>query len=308
MRRDGKNATNPAPRRRRIFPSPGNQNWGRVTTEVWNRLFEDEIFGRAAQLAYYWLFSLFPLLIFLTALLAFLPIRDELSQWIGMLSRVLPPDAFTLLNDAFQQIAKHPRSDLLSFGILATIWAASTGMEAIITSLNIAFDAPLTRPWWKERSLAIALTLGLAAFIIAALAMIFFGGHIGQQLSAAFDFSRTFELVWAVAQWPIAIILVFLGIDLVYYFAPNLRRGELGRRWEMFSPGAIFAVVFWLLISLGFRLYVSQFNAFNATYGALGGVMALMLWLYLTGLAILVGGEINSVLRTAPSSCRDAEN
>lgn len=302
MRRAGKNASNTPPRRRRIFPSPRNRNWRQVTSAVWNRLFEDEIFGRAAQLAYYWLFSLFPLLIFLTALLAFLPIRHRLDQRIGMLSKVLPPEAFTLLNDAFQRITLHPRHDLLSFGILITIWAASTGMEAIITSLNTAFDAPETRPWWKERALAIALTLGLAAFIIAALALIFFGEHIGEELATSFGFSRTFEVVWVVAQWPIVIILVFLGIDLVYYFAPNLRRGEQGRRWEMFTPGAIFAVAFWLLISLGLRFYLSQFSAFNATYGALGGVMALMLWLYLTGLAILVGGEINSVMRTSPSS------
>jgi membrane protein len=302
MRRASKNASNTQPRRRRIFPSPRNLNWRQVTSAVWNRLFEDEIFGRSAQLAYYWLFSLFPLLIFLTALLAFLPIQHRLDQWIGMLSNVLPPEAFTLLNDTFQRIARHPRRDLLSFGILTTIWAASTGMEAIITSLNTAFDAPETRPWWKERSLAIALTLGLAAFIITALALIFFGEHIGEELASSFGFSRTFETVWAVAQWPIVIILVFLGIDLVYYFAPNLRRGEQGRRWEMFTPGAIFAVAFWLLISLGLRFYLSQFSAFNATYGALGGVMALMLWLYLTGLAILVGGEINSVMRTAPSS------
>jgi membrane protein len=301
MRRAGKNASDTAPRRRRIFPSPRNLTWRQVISAVWNRLFEDEIFGRSAQLAYYWLFSLFPLLIFLTALLAFLPIQHRLDQWIDMLGKVLPPEAFTLLNDTFQRIARHPRRDLLSFGILTTIWAASTGMEAIITSLNTAFDAPETRPWWKERSLAIALTLGLAAFIITALALIFFGEHIGEELATSFGFSRTFETVWAVAQWPIVIILVFLGIDLVYYFAPNLRRGEQGRRWEMFTPGAIFAVAFWLLISLGLRLYVSQFSAFNATYGALGGVMALMLWLYLTGLAILVGGEINSVLRSSPS-------
>lgn len=302
MRRAGKKSSDTQPLgargRRRIFPSPRNLTWRQVTTAVWDKLFEDEIFGRSAQLAYYWLFALFPLLIFLTALLAFLPIQHRLDQWIGMLSQVLPPEAFTLLSDTFQRITRHPRHDLLSFGILITIWAASTGMEAIITSLNTAFDAPETRPWWKERSLAIALTLGLAAFIIAALALIFFGEHIGEELAIAFGFSRTFETIWAVAQWPIVIILVFFGIDLVYYFAPNPGRGEQGRRWEMFTPGAIFAVAFWLLISLGLRFYVSQFKAFNATYGALGGVMALMLWLYLTGLAILVGGEINSVMRT----------
>jgi membrane protein len=145
--------------------------------------------------------------------------------------------------------------------------------------------------------LAIALTLGLAAFIIAALALIFFGENISGQIAGKIPSCPTIKTVWAVAQWPIIIGLMLLGLELVYYFAPNLRRGEQGRRWELFSPGAIFAVAFWLLISFAFRFYVSQFPNFNATYGALGGVMALMLWLYLTGVAILVGGEINSVLR-----------
>ncbi|MCG3159685.1 MAG: hypothetical protein JMDDDDMK_00700 [Acidobacteria bacterium] len=268
-----------------------------ATITIWNKLFEDEVFGRSAQLAYYWLFSIFPMLIFLTTLLAFLPMRRNLDQWIGMLGAFLPSEAYTLLNNTFQQIARRQRGGLLSFSILVTIWSASSGMEAIITSLNRAYDAPLTRAWWKERLLAIALTLGLAAFIISALALIFFGGSISGQIAKYFGFSRAFRIVWAVAQWPIVISLALLGVELVYYFAPNIKRGKNGKRWEWFTPGAIFAVALWLLISFGFRFYVSRFGNFNATYGALGGVMVLMSWLYLTGVAILVGGEINSVLR-----------
>ncbi len=300
MRRANKNSGGAQPRPRRvhkIWPTPRNPAWRQLATEVWNRLFEDEVFGRAAQLAYYWLFSLFPLLIFLTALLAFLPMRQNLDHWVGLLSNVLPPEAYTLLNNTFQQITGHQRSGLLSFSILVTIWAASSGMEAIIISLNIAFDAPATRSWWKERLLAVALTLGLAAFIVAALALIFFGGNISGQIAKSFGLSRTFKTIWSIAQWPAVISLMLLGVESVYYFAPNVKRGRQGHRWEWLTPGAIFAVAFWLLISFGFRFYVSHFGNFNATYGALGGVMVLMLWLYLTGVAILVGGEINSVLR-----------
>jgi membrane protein len=270
---------------------------GGIAAKIWAKLFEDEVFGRAAQLAYYWFFSIFPLLIFLTTLLAFLPMRRNLDQWIGMLSNFLPAEGYTLLYNTFQQITGQQRGGLLSFSILITLWASSSGMEAIITSLNIAYDAPSTRAWWKERLLAVLLTLGLAAFIIAALALIFFGGNISGQIAKYFGLSRTFKTVWGVAQWPIVIGLALLGIELVYYFAPNVKKGRHGHRWEWFTPGAIFAVGFWLLISYGFRFYVSRFGNFNATYGALGGVMVLMLWLYLTGVAILVGGEINSVLR-----------
>ncbi len=265
--------------------------------KIWDKIFEDDVFGRAAQLAYYWLFSIFPLLIFLTTLLAFLPMRRNLDQWIGMLDKFLPPEAYTLLNNTFQQIARRQRSGLLSFSILVTLWSSSSGMEAIIASINRAYGAALARPWWKERLLAISLTLGLAAFIISALALIFFGGNISGQIARHFGLSQTFKTVWAVAQWPIVISLGMLGVELVYYFAPNIKRGEDGKRWEWFTPGAIFAVALWLLVSFGFRFYVSRFGNFNATYGALGGVMVLMLWLYLTGVAILVGGEINSVLK-----------
>jgi membrane protein len=271
--------------------------WRQVVARVWRKLFEDEVFGRAAQLAYYWLFSIFPLLIFLTTLLAFLPMRRNMEIWMGMLSNFLPAEAFTLLNNTFQQIVRRQRGGLLSFSVLLTLWSSSSGMEAIISSLNRAYDFAPARAWWRERLLAVALTLGLALFIASALALIFFGQHISWRIAKDFGYSQMFRTVWALAQWPIVISLGLLGIELVYYFAPNIKKEEIGWRWGRFTPGAIFAVSFWLLISFGFRLYVSRFGNFNATYGALGGVIVLMLWLYLTGVAILVGGEINSVLR-----------
>lgn len=276
--------------------------WRRAALKIWGKLFDDDVFGRAAQLAYYWLFSIFPLLIFLTTLLAFLPMRRNLDQWIGAFSAVLPPEAYTLLNNTFQQIASQQRGGLLSFSILLMLWASSSGMEAIIAAINKAYGAGPARIWWKERLLAIALTLGLAVFIISALALIFFGESIGAQIARYFGFSSTFETVWAVAQWPIVIALTLLGVELIYYFAPNIERGGNEKRWEWLSPGASFAVGLWLLISFGFRFYVTRFGHFDATYGALGGVMVLMLWLYLTGVAILVGGEINSVFRLASAT------
>jgi len=280
-----------------VSPSSSDLTWRRAVIIIWNKLSEDEVFGRAAQLAYYWIFSIFPLLIFLTSLLAFLPMRGNLNQWVRMLGKVLPSDAYSLLNNTFQQIVGQQRGDLLSFSILVTLWASSSGMEAIISALNRAYDSAPARPWIRQRLLAISLTLGLAAFIISALALIFFGENISGHLAEYFGFSDTFNTIWAVAQWPIIIGLVLLGVEVVYYFAPNVSRGSNGKRWELLSPGGIFAVALWLLISFGLRFYLSRFGNFNATYGALAGVMVLMLWLYLTGVAILVGGEINSVLK-----------
>jgi len=271
--------------------------WRQAAVKLWNKLFADNVFGRAAQLAYYWLFAIFPLLIFLTTMLAFLPMQQDLNEWVRAFGAVLPPEAYTLLNNTFQQTVSQQRGGLLSFSIFLLLWSSSSGMEAIIGALNRAYGAAPARAWWEERLLAVALTLGLAVFIISALALIFFGENIGSRMATYFGFSSTFETGWALAQWPIVVGLTLLGVELIYYFAPNVGGGVNGKRWEWFTPGAIFAVGLWLLISFGLRFYVSHFGHFDATYGAIGGVMVLMLWLYLTGVAILVGGEINSVFR-----------
>ncbi|HKC84997.1 MAG TPA: YihY/virulence factor BrkB family protein, partial [Blastocatellia bacterium] len=211
-------------------------SWRQAAVKIWNKLFDDNVFGRAAQLAYYWLFSIFPLLIFLTTLLAFLPMRRDLDQWVGTFAAVLPPEAYTLLNKTFQQIADQQRGRLLSFSILLILWSSSSGMEAIIGALNRANGAGAARAWWKQRLLAVALTLGLAVFIISALTLIFFGESIGARMATYFGFSRTFETVWALAQWPIVVGLTLLGVELIYYFAPNVRSSRKGKRWEWFAP------------------------------------------------------------------------
>lgn len=250
------------------------------------------MFGRAAQLAYYWLFSLFPLLIFLTALLAYLPIPRKLDYWLGALDNVLPVDAYKLVNSTFHEIVSQPRGSLLSFSIIIAIWTSSAGVEAIIGSINRAYRTSTPRSWWREKLLAIELTLGLAVFVLAALSLMFFGKSLGWSIAGYFDFGAGFNTAFGVAQWPLVSILILIAVDLIYYFAPNFRH-----KWRWFTPGAVFAVVCWLLISFGFRYYVSRFGNYNATYGALGGVMVLMLWFYLTGIAILIGGEINAITK-----------
>jgi membrane protein len=268
-----------------------------IVLRVWEKLFEDQVFGRAAQLAYYWFFSLFPLLIFLTTLLAFLPVAEDVNQWISALETVLPVEAYALVRETLDQIINRPRHGLLSFSILVVLWSSSSGMEAIMSALNTAFDVKSTRAWWKERLLAVVLTLGLAVFIIMALIMIFFGGTISLEIANTFGYGHYLHTLWQYARWPLIIVSLLLALELIYYFAPNIRRGKDGQRWEWFTPGTLFALTTWLLISFGMRFYLSRFSHYNATYGALGSVMVLMLWLYFTGVAILVGGEINSVMR-----------
>jgi membrane protein len=197
-----------------------------------------------------------------------------------------------LIHTTLNEITKARGGGKLSLGILAALWAASNGMGAISSTLNVAYAVKEDRPWWKVRLISIFLTIMVSLFIIVALAIVFFGGHLGDRLAAHFGFSAAFTLAWRILQWPIVLLFLMLTFDLIYYLAPNDRRPKR-RLW---TTGAITAVVLWLLVSFGFRLYLHFFNSYSVTYGSLGALIVLMLWFYFTGLAILIGGEVNSEL------------
>lgn len=269
---------------------------------LWEECFKDDVFGRAAQLAYYLLFSIFPMLLFLAALLAFLPIPGLMDSLLGYLSRVLPPEAYKMLSGTAVEVLQHQRPGLLSIGLAVTLWSSSSAMAALIGSLNVAYNVQEHRPWWKQRLLAIFLTIGLAVFTIMALALIFFGGSIGESIALVYGFGSAYHVFWNIAQWPLLIVFVLLGVDLVYYLAPNLPL-----RWRWITPGSVFALICWIAISYGLRFYLGRFSNYNATYGSIGGVMVMMLWLYLTGLVILIGGEINSTLEILVYGSRQAD-
>ena len=269
----------------------GPRGWAHVMHLIIENAQAYEIPGRAAQLAYYLLFSLFPTLLFITLLISILPMPSLLDDLLGYARRALPPEAYGIVQTTLQQASDNRPHGLLSISLFATIWAASSGMEAVITSLNVTYQVPKSRSWWQERLMAIALTLGLSSFILLALSIIFFGGSITNYIARTYGFGETFRSFWQLAQWPVAALFVLFGLDLIYYFAPNMKQ-----RWRWVTPGASVAVVLWLLISYGFRIYVTQYSRFNVTYGALGSFMVLMVWLYLSSATILLGGVINGVL------------
>ena len=265
--------------------------WRERAKRVWARISDDDIFGRAAQLSYYFLLALFPLLLFLVTLLGYFAeagseFRNKLLAYLGT---VMPSAAITLVHTTLDEISAARGGGKLSLGLLAALWAASNGMGAISETLNIAYDVKETRPWWKVRLVSVLLTIALAVLIICALAIILYGGTIGDAVAARYGFSNVFRIVWRILQWPIALIFVLATFNLIYNFAPNLRSSE--RKW--WTPGAMVGVAFWLLVSFGFRAYLHYFNTYSLTYGSLGALIVLMLWFYFTGLAILVGGEVN---------------
>lgn len=269
-------------------------NWKTFVQRLWTRINEHDIFGSAAQLSYYFLLALFPLLLFLMSLLGyFADAGSELrNKLITYLATVMPSSAITLVHTTIDEISQASGSGKLSLGILAALWAASNGMGAISDTLNDAYAVKEQRPWWKVRLVAVLLTITVSILIVVALAIVLFGGQIGQRLATHFGFSEIFTTVWKILQWPIALFFLLLTFDLIYSFAPDVRRRK--RKW--WTIGSVAAVVIWLLVSFGFRLYLHFFNSYSVTYGSLGALIVLMLWFYFTGLAILIGGEINSEL------------
>jgi membrane protein len=259
---------------------------------VYAETMDDDVLGRAAQLSYYFLLALFPALLFLTSLLGYFAGEDSQlrSSLFGYLSAVLPGDASKLVAETVNDVTQSSGGGKLSFGILATLWAASNGMGAISESLNAAYDLKETRAWWKVRLVAVGLTLALAFLIVSSLVLVLYGHDLADAVAGRFGLGEAFALTWKVVQWPIVLGFVLLAFALIYYFAPDARDQD----WKWITPGAIVGVALWLIISFAFKAYLSFFNSYSATYGSLGAVIILMLWFYFTGISILVGGEINS--------------
>jgi membrane protein len=272
-------------------------SWTAFLKRVWQQINEDDIWGRAAQLSYYFLLALFPLLLFLMTLFGyFASSSSELrTNLLTYLATVVPSSAVDLIRATLDEISTGKGGGKLSFGLLAALWAASNGMGAITQTLNIAYDVEETRSWWKVRLISIGLTIFLAVLIISALVLVLYGGRIVDVIAVKADLTDTFRIAWKVFQWPIVLGFLLVGFGTIYYFAPNLRE----REWRWITPGSVVAVMVWLLVSFAFRAYLHFFNSYSATYGSLGALIILMLWFYLTGIAILVGGEINSELDNA---------
>ena len=268
-----------------------------LAKRVWQQIGEDDVFGRAAQLSYYFLLALFPLLLFLLTLLGYFAnagsqLRSSLLDYLGT---VMPAAALDLVSKTIDEISSGAGGGKLSFGLLAALWAASNGMSAITDTLNVAYDVKETRPFWKERLVAIGLTILLALMIMLALTTILVGGRLATFVAGVGGFGNAFVVAWKVLQLLVVLVFVLITFGLIYYFAPNLRE----RKWYWVTPGSLTAVVLWLLVSFGFRIYLHFFNSYSITYGSLGALIILMLWFYFTGAAILIGGEVNAEIECA---------
>ena len=265
-----------------------------LARRVWNEISSDEVLDRGAALSYYFLFALFPALLFLTSLLGFLPLPGLWDRLMAYINQVLPGEAGTTLQKTIGEVLTQQRPGLLSLGAITALWAASGAMVSVMTALNVAYDLEEVRAWWKRRLTAIGLTIGFSFLLLVALVLLVFGGQIGGFVAEWMGLATVFKVVWNAVSILIAVIAVLAGIALVYYLAPA---GE--QRWQWVTPGSAVALVLWLAMSFALRAYVSYFGNYNATYGSIGGVILLMLWLYLTGVVLLLGAEVNAEIEHA---------
>jgi membrane protein len=262
----------------------------RLVQVVW----KGECTGQAAQLAYYLIFATFPFLLFLTTLLGYIPVPNLLETIMEYLGMFLPREALTLIQDNIRQLVTEQKGGLLSLGILMALWTASSAVVAMMEALNRAYGVEERRPYWKVRGLAILLTVGISIFIAVSVILLIFGPQIGGWVAALVGLGEAFKAAWDILRWPVIVCLLILAMAVIYHFAPDVEQ-----EWQWITPGSVFAVFMTLAASLGFSFYVKNFASYNKTYGSIGAVIVLLTWLYVSGLVILVGGELNAEIEHA---------
>jgi membrane protein len=243
----------------------------------------------AAGLSYYFILSLFPLLISFAAALALVPLPHLFDQILILMAKFVPADSMGLVRGVLRDVVVRHGGGLLSVGILLTIWAASGGVAALIDAINVAYDLPDKRSFIHRRALAIGLMFGVGALAISALALMVVGPGFGTWLARKVGLGAVFVAMWPYLRWVLSIVCAILSIELIYVFAPSSRRP-----FGSTLPGAVMALITWLVLSSALGVYLRQFSHLNKTYGTLAAAIALLLWLYWTAFAILVGAQFNA--------------
>lgn len=251
---------------------------------------DDNVVDAAAMLAYYFFFALFPMLIFLMSMLGVVGGQGIGNTVIDQITRMMPASASTIVHETMKQALHASNGAKLSFGILVTFWSASAGMTGLMAGLNTVFEVRESRSFVKSRSIALGLTVANSIIVIVGIILLLYGGNIADHFLAG-----QLNIVWKIVQYPLAIFFLLLSYSTIYYYAPNIDHPH----WAWVTPGSVIGVTLWVVASVGLRIYLHFSNSYDATYGAIGGVMILMLWFYVTGLAVLIGGEVNSEIEKA---------
>ncbi|HKV49355.1 MAG TPA: YihY/virulence factor BrkB family protein [Candidatus Acidoferrales bacterium] len=288
-----------------LWKLAGFKPW-RLARSVGREIQAKQLLGRASELAFDFLFALFPLILFMMNLFGlFASRRQELQyDFLSYFADFLPKAAFELLRSTTLELKTSAGGAKLTIGIVLALWFASSGVSSIISALNLTHGVTERRSWVKVRIVALALTLALSILLFAALILVLASSHFLGWLAGRIGIQPAVLEIWKIAQWPSAIVFVLIGFSLIYFFGPDLRE----RRWHWITPGSAFGTLLWLLVSVGFRVYLQFYNSYSYSYGSLGAVMILLAWLYIGGLALLVGGEIDAQAeRAINGTSRQAE-
>ena len=261
----------------------------RVLTET----MDDNLLGLSAQTAYYFFFSLFPMLLFVAPLLSLVGNKQETFGLLaGQLQQVVPSEGWSLIGGVITDVVYAKNAPgLMSVGALLAIWAGSNVFSALIDALNAAYDVKDTRPWWKKKLIAMASVLVTGLILLVATVLILGGDTLADFVADRLAFGATARAAWTYLQTPIAFAMLVAIAALSYYFLPNLRQSK-----RQVLVGAVFTTMAWAGVTFAFRAYVTNFANYNATYGAIGGVIVLLTWMYFSMLVFLIGGEINAEL------------
>ncbi|QCI13957.1 YihY/virulence factor BrkB family protein [Pseudomonas putida] len=262
----------------------------RVLVRTVKEFLDDEMSTYASALAYQMLFSLFPFLLFLIALIGFLHLPDFFS-WLRLQSElVLPPQALEQVNPVIDQL-QQSKGGLLSVGIVIALWTASAGVRLMMSAMNAAYDVPEGRPVWKRIPLSIFYTVGLAGMLLAAAALMVLGPQVMEWIAAQIGMQEFIVTVWTIVRWPAIIFLLMVAVALMYYVMPDVKQ-----KFRFITPGSVLAVVVWIVASLGFAYYVKTFADYNAMYGSIGAIIVLLLYFYISAAVLLLGAEMNAVI------------
>lgn len=275
----------------------GGLTWRELARRVWGGINRNDLINRAYELAYNFLLAVFPMLLFLLGLLGMLAqegsnLRTNLFYYFQL---ALPPAAYDLLVRTIREVTPSSTGGKLTFGLLFALYSGSSGMTQLISTLNAAYEVREGRSWIKVHLISLALTLAMSVLVIAALFLILSGGQVLASTAKALDLGTTATIAIRALQLSISLVFVVVAFAAIYYFAPNVHE----QHWYWLTPGSIVGVIFWAVASAALRAYLHFFNSYSKTYGSLGAVIILMLWFYVTGLAFLLGSQVNATIEHA---------
>jgi len=273
----------------------GHLTHWQLLKRLYHKVNDDDLFTNSAALAYYFISALVPMIFFLTAILGFFARSHNLElALLRYTAAILPGDAYRLIQKPLHEITTNSTGLKLLLGLTLALWSGSGGISSIMDALNRCYHIQEVRPWWKRRLAAVGLTIVISALTIVALGIILYGGTIADFIGSRIGLSSAAMMAWHLLQWLIAFLFVVTAFALLYYWGPDARQ-----EWHWITPGSLVGVLVWIGVSIVFRVYLHFFSSYSKTYGALGAVIVLLFWLYISGFAILLGGEINSAIEDA---------